>query len=62
MIDRALTYFNKKIGLISPAIVDTDDQQFTVENVDQLYVLVSFARKTTHCDMTCTVLKVAWVV
>ena len=31
--------------------------QFTVQNLDQLYVLVSSALKTTRCDMTCTVLK-----
>ena len=28
----------------------------TVQNLDQLYVLVSFAHKTTCCDMTYTVL------
>ena len=32
-------------------------QQFTVQNLDQLYVLVSSALPTTRCDMTCTVLK-----
>ena len=32
-------------------------RQFTVQNLDQLYVLVSFAYKTTRRDMTCTVLK-----
>ena len=33
-------------------------RQFTVQNHDQLYVLVSSAHKTTHRDMTCTVLRV----
>ena len=32
--------------------------QFTVQNLDQLYVLVSSTLPTTHRDMTCTVLKV----
>ena len=32
-------------------------QQFTVQNHDQLHVLVSSAHKTTCCDMTCLVLK-----
>ena len=32
-------------------------QQFTVQNPDELYVLVSSALPTTRCDMTCTVLK-----
>ena len=32
-------------------------RQFTVQNLDQLYVLVSSALPTTCCDMTCTVLK-----
>ena len=32
-------------------------QQFTVQNLDQLYILVSSALPTTHCDMTYTVLK-----
>ena len=31
-----------------------DGQQFTVQNVDQLYVLVSSAHKTTWRDITCT--------
>ena len=31
---------------------------FTVQNSDQLYVLVSSAHKTTHHNMNCTVLKV----
>ena len=35
----------------------TDDWQFTVQNLDQLYVLVSSAHKTTHHDMSCIVLK-----
>ena len=33
-------------------------QQFTVQSLDQLYVLVSSAHKTTARDMTYTVLKV----
>ena len=32
--------------------------QFTVQNLDQMYVLVTSALPTTHHDMTCTVLKV----
>ena len=32
-------------------------QQFTVQNLNQLYVLVSSTHKTTRDDMTCTVLK-----
>ena len=36
----------------------TDDQQFTVQNLDLLYVLISSAKKKpTHHDMTYTVLK-----
>ena len=31
--------------------------QFTVQNPDELYVLVSSALPTTHRHMTCTVLK-----
>ena len=38
--------------------MQTDGQKFTVENLDQLHVLVSSAHKTTRCDMTYTVLKV----
>ena len=30
----------------------------TVQNLEQLYVLVSSAHKTACCDITCTVLKV----
>ena len=33
------------------------NRQFTVQNLDQLYVLVSSVHKTTLPDMTCTVLK-----
>ena len=33
-------------------------QQFIVQSLDQLYVLVSFAHKTIHRDMTHTVLQV----
>ena len=36
----------------------TDGQPFTVQNLDQLYVLVSSAHKTTHRDMSYTELKV----
>ena len=32
-------------------------RQFTVQNPDELYVLVSSALPTTRRDMTCTVLK-----
>ena len=32
-------------------------RQFTVQNPDKLYVLVSSALPTTHHNMTCTVLK-----
>ena len=35
----------------------TDSLQFTVQNLDQLFVLVSSAHKTTCHDMTYTVLK-----
>ena len=35
----------------------TDGQQVTVQNLDQLYVLVSSAHKTNRHDMTCTALK-----
>ena len=35
----------------------TNRRQFTVQNFDQLYVLVSSGHKTTRHDMTCTVLK-----
>ena len=38
--------------------VVTDGWQFTVQNLDQLYVLVSSAHKTTRRDMTYAVLKV----
>ena len=38
----------------------TDGRQFTVQNFDQLYVLVSSAHKTTRCDITCTVLKATY--
>ena len=37
-------------------LVVTYGQQFTVQKLDQLYVLVSSAHKTTRRDMTCTVL------
>ena len=33
-------------------------RQFTVQNFDRVYVLVSSALQTTRRDMTCTVLKV----
>ena len=39
-------------------VVFTDGWQFTVQNLDQLYVLVYFAHPTTRRDMTKTVLKV----
>ena len=32
----------------------TEGQQFAVQNLDQLYVLVSSSHKTTHRDMICT--------
>ena len=35
----------------------TVGRQFTVQNPDELYVLVSSALPTTRRDMTCTVLK-----
>ena len=31
--------------------------QFTVQNLEKLYVLVFSAHKTIHLDLTCTVLK-----
>ena len=40
-------------------VASTVGQQFTVQNPDQLYVLVSSALPTTRRDMTCTVLKAA---
>ena len=36
----------------------TNGRQFTVQNLDQLYVLVSSAHKTARRDMTCTVFEV----
>ena len=38
-------------------VFHSDGQQFTVQNYDQLYVMILTAHKTTHCDMTYTVLK-----
>ena len=38
-------------------MVVTDGQQFTVQSHVQLYALVSSAHKTSHCDMTYSVLK-----
>ena len=35
-------------------------RQFTVQNPDELYVLVSSALPTTRRDMTCTVLKATY--
>ena len=35
----------------------TDGQQFTVQKLDQVYVLVSSSYKTIHHDMTYTLLK-----
>ena len=35
----------------------TEFQQFTVQQLDQIYVLVSTAHKTSKSDMTYTVLK-----
>ena len=29
-------------------------RQFIVQNLDQLYILVSSGQKTNRCDMTCT--------
>ena len=51
-------------GVRSPAwpqvgklVVASIGRQFTVQNPDELYVLVSSALPTTRRDMTCTVLK-----
>ena len=51
-------------GVRSPArpqvgklVVASVGRQFTVQNPNELYVLVSSALPTTHRDMTCTVLK-----
>ena len=38
-------------------LILTDGRQFTVQNLDQQYVLASSAHKTTCGDMTYTVLK-----
>ena len=35
----------------------TDGRQFTVQSLDQLYVLISSAHYTTCRDMTCTLLE-----
>ena len=40
-----------------PYVGKTDGRQFSVQNLDQLYVLVSSAHKTTRRDLTCTVFK-----
>ena len=42
---------------VGKVIVASVGRQLTVLNSDQLYVLVSSALPTTHCDMTCRVLK-----
>ena len=42
---------------VEKMVVLTDGWQFTEQNLDQLYVLFSFAHKTTCSDMTSTVLK-----
>ena len=42
---------------VGKLVVACFGRQFTVQNLDQLYVLVSSALPTTCCDMTCTVLK-----
>ena len=48
-----IKYPTSEIGVRLLAI----GQQFTLQNLDQLYVLVSSGHKTTCRDMTCTVLK-----
>ena len=45
----------RQVGELAVASVG---RQFTVQNPDELYVLVSSALPTTRRDMTCTVLKV----
>ena len=42
---------------VGKLVVAYQGRQFIVQNLDQLYVLVSSAHKTTCSDMTCTVLK-----
>ena len=42
---------------VGKLVVVAIDWQFTVQNLDQLYVLVSSALPTIRHDMTCTVLK-----
>ena len=42
---------------VGKLVVAAVGQQFTVQNPNKLYVLVSSALPTTHRDMTCTVLK-----
>ena len=46
------------VGKLALAYRQTDGWHFTVQNHDQLYLLVSSAHKTTRCDMTYTVVKV----
>ena len=42
---------------VGKLVVAAIGRQSTVQNLDQLYVLVSSAIPTTRHDMTCTVLK-----
>ena len=42
---------------VGKLVVASVGRQFTVQNLNQLYVLVSSALPTTRRDMTCTVLK-----
>ena len=59
--DRSFTKFTLKAGVQFPAWPQVGKlvvgRQFTVQNPDKLYVLVSSALPTIRRDMTCTVLK-----
>ena len=46
-LSMSLRFFNLPLGI-------TDGQQYTVQNLDQLYALVSSVHKTTRHGMTCT--------
>ena len=45
------------VPLIGKLVIAYDGRQFRARNLDELYVQVFSADKTTHRDMTCTVLK-----
>ena len=43
---------------VGKLVLLTNAWPFTVQNLEQLYILVSLAHKTTRRDMTCKLLKV----